>query len=266
MPLNDPVSNPTALITGASSGIGQAFAYKLASQGYNLLLIARRSERLSAIAMDLTQKFKVHSEALSLDLSQSADIENLAEKIRTLPALHLLINNAGFGIQGPFVHNAPEREKAMIQLHVLAPSQLSLAALPLMMRQRSGSIVNVASVAGLMLTPDHVNYNATKAYLISFSKSLAEEYQHSGIQIQALCPGYTRTAFHQQADFLAFQAHQVPSFLWMEPEHVVEKSLAALKSGQVIVIPGVLNQLMTFVFTQPLLRHIILPIYRRITH
>ncbi len=252
----------TAVITGASSGIGKAFAFKLASQGYDLLLIARREERLSALAAALRQNYACTIETLALDLSDPAKIEILAKKLRNLPALHLLINNAGFGIQGNFVTNDPKRETEMILLHVLATNQLCQAALPIMIQQKSGVIINVASVAGLMLTPHHINYDATKGYIILFSKVLAEEYRPYGIQVQALCPGYTRTEFHQQNDFSTFDTQKTPSLLWMKPETVVEKSLAALKHKRVVYIPGLLNQLMTWVFTQPLLRTIIVPVYQ----
>jgi short-subunit dehydrogenase len=253
----------TVVITGASSGIGKAFAIQLASMGYNILLVARREERLAALKTELQQKYTCTCEILALDLSDPINIEILAEKIRNLPALHFLINNAGFGIQGDFVANNPQRETEMIHLHVLATNQLCQAALPIMMQQKSGVIINVASVAGLMLTPHHINYDATKGYVILFSKVLAEEYGPYGIRVQALCPGYTRTEFHQQNDFSTFDTTKMPSLLWMTPETVVEKSLAALKHKRVVFIPGLLNQLMTWIFTQPLFRAIIVPVYRR---
>lgn len=263
MPGEQPSTAHIAVITGASSGIGKAFAISLASQGVDLLLIARREDRLTALSTELQQKYACTCENLALDLSNPANIEILAEKIRTLPALHFLINNAGFGIQGDFVANDPQRETDMINLHVLATNQLCQAALPIMMLQKSGVIINVASVAGLMLTPHHINYDATKGYVILFSKVLAEEYSAYGIRVQALCPGYTRTEFHQQNDFSTFDTSKMPSLLWMSPETVVEKSLAALKHKRVVYIPGLLNQLMTWVFTQPLFRAFIVPIYRR---
>jgi hypothetical protein len=258
-------SQKIALITGASSGLGSAYAKHLAMQGYALLLTARRKERLDALALNLQQQYHCLCEVIQADLSQPEDIEALAQRICALPRLDLLINNAGFGLQGPFVKSDPTRETDMIHLHVLATNRLCQAALPIMMRQNSGAIINVASVAGLMLTPHHVSYDATKGYIILFSEALAEECQPYGIHIQALCPGYTRTEFHQNPAYKNFNIDGVPQFLWMNPENLVEKSLAALPRKKICYVPGTLNQCLVWLFRQRWLKFIIWPVYRRLT-
>jgi uncharacterized protein len=254
-----------ALITGASSGIGRAYAEALATEGYNLILVARRISRLEILQADLQQHYDCSCEILSMDLSDPQNIELLANKISSLPALEVLINNAGFGSQGSFNNNDPAVDASMINLHVLATSRLCRAALPIMLHQKSGTIINISSVAALMLTPGHIQYDATKGYILLLSKTLAEAYRSAGIRIQALCPGYTRTEFHQRPDFQSFRSTAIPGFMWMNPETLVKKSLRALKSRRTVVIPGLMNQLLAWCFQQSWLRFFLIPFYRKVT-
>lgn len=254
-----------AVITGASSGIGRAFAFHLAAAGYDLLLVARREARLQAICNELSQTFAIDCRYAVLDLSVPQQIEQLAQQLTSTKTAEILVNNAGFSTLGEFSESDPLTEQRLLNLQVLAPQRLCRAILPEMIQQQRGIIINVASIAALALTPRHVNYNAGKAYLIAFSQSLAEEVARDHIQVQALCPGYTRSEFHQQAAFADFRTEQVPALFWMQPEEVVAASLKALKRNRVVVIPGWINQLLVWAFTRAGLRNLLLGLFRQRT-
>ena len=181
----------TALITGASSGIGAVFARELASQGHHLVLVARREEKLKGLADALQQEFHLNAQVFLADLSDPADVERVAKKIGECGDLEVLINNAGFGLPGKFVDVPPERNAAMIQVHVLATVRLCRAALPGMIGRGRGSIINVSSIAAFMGSGRNATYSATKAYLNVFSEALQEELKGSGVRVQTLCPGLT---------------------------------------------------------------------------
>lgn len=234
----------TALITGASSGIGAAFARQLAAQGYHLILVARREERLADLATHLQEQYPITAEVLVADLSQPADIERVEKRIASLGHLDLLINNAGFGTPGRFAELDLARQIDMIHVHVLASVRLTHAALPGMLGQRRGGIINVSSVAAFVGLPGSATYAATKAYLNIFSEALQAELNGTGIYIQALCPGFTHTGFHFTPEHAGFYPSQIPEFLWMSAEDVVTQSLEALGRGSVIFIPGFKNRLL----------------------
>lgn len=241
------MSNPnvtTALITGASSGIGAAFAHKLASQGYDLILVARREAKLAQLAAALRQEFRVNVEVLAADLSQPADVARVETRIAGLTPLELLVNNAGFGVPGKFAEIPLERTLAMIDVHVLASTRLSRAALPGMMARDKGGLINVSSIGAFIPKPEDAVYCATKAYLVAFSQALQAELEDTGVQVQALCPGFVPTEFLDHPEYEALQAKdKIPGWLWMSAEAVVEESLQSLKCGQVICIPGFKNRL-----------------------
>jgi short-subunit dehydrogenase len=188
----------TALITGASSGIGAAFARKLAAQQYDLVLIARRKERLTSLATELHQQFHFDVEVLVADLSCPGDIEHIEQRIGELGALDMLVNNAGFGIPGTFVENPVERYLEMIAVHVLASVHLCHATLPGMIARGQGAIINLSSIGAFLIAPRDETYCATKAYLLIFSETLQAELAGTGVRVQALCPGFTDTEFHDQ--------------------------------------------------------------------
>jgi uncharacterized protein len=231
----------TALITGASSGIGAEFARQLAARGYNLILVGRRADRLSAVAAELQQAHAIAAEPLVADLEQDADVRSVAARIAGLPALDLLVNNAGFGISKPFAEADLAGQLAMLKVHVIAPNHLSRAALPGMIAQGSGGIINVASLAAFMALPTNVNYCATKAYLVTFSRSLAAEVKPKGVKVQALCPGFTITEFHDEPGRPGAGREGMPRFLWGPAQAVVADSLRALDRGQVVCVPGFIN-------------------------
>jgi hypothetical protein len=245
-----PSGPATALITGASSGIGAAFARRLAALGYDLVLVARRGDRLEALAAELRQAGSVQVEVLPADLTQETDLRRVEARIADLPALYLLINNAGIGAEGRFHEADIGPQLAMIDLHVLASVRLARAALPGMVGRGRGGIINVASLAGFMALPGNVTYCATKGYLITFSKALALELARTGVRVQALCPGFTHTEFH--ADLRKFDKSKTPGILWMTADAVVEASLTGLARGQVVCIPGLGNRLLGLLGSSPL--------------
>lgn len=232
----------TALITGASSGIGAAFARSLASQGYDLVLVARREERLRSLADEVQREFNVSAQVFPADLSKPAEVHRLETLVADLGDLEILINNAGFGVPGKFAEVQAERNAEMIQVHVLATVRLCRAALPGMITRGRGSIINVSSIAAFTASPRNATYSATKAYLNIFSEALQDELKGTGVRVQALCPGLTYTEFHDRPGYEDYK-RRFPEFLWMSAEDVVRKSLDALKKGRVICIPGFKNRL-----------------------
>lgn len=235
-----------ALITGASSGIGAAFARKLASLGYDLVLVARREARLKQMVADLQSQFPIHAEALAVDLSHSTGIERVEQRISQLTNIQILVNSAGFGDPGTFAENSLEQTLAVIDVHIVATTRLSRAVLPGMIARNSGTIINVSSIGAFTARPSiELVYCASKAYLNMFSEGLQAQLdlQGTNIRIQALCPGFTHTEFHDNPVYEAQQIKtRIPSWLWMSADEVVEASLRGLKRRQVIYIPGILNR------------------------
>ena len=228
---------PVALITGASSGIGTVFARKLAARGYNLILLARREDRLQTLAAELP----VTVETLQADLSAEAGIAGAERPIRERPRLDLLVNNAGFGTLGRFWEAPVEGQTRMHEVHVMATMRLTHAALARMVPEGRGGIINVSSVAAFAQSPGNVSYCATKAWINSFTEGLAIELAaaKSPIKVQALCPGFTVTEFHETLGLgTGDTASGIPRFLWMKADDVVDASLRGFDRGNVIVIPG----------------------------
>lgn len=238
------MTDKTALITGASSGIGAEYARQLASQGVNLILVARRRERLEALATELSDQHGITAEIFVADLSVREEIARLEQHMRQLERLDILINNAGFGVHGHLADSALAKQQAMIDVHVTASVRLMHAALPGMISRRSGAIINVSSIAGFLKRPGAANYCATKAYLNIFSEALQGEVAAAGIQVQALCPGYTYTEFHDTPEYAHFSRSSTPQFLWMSARDVVEYSLRTLPKGKVVVVPGFFNKML----------------------
>jgi hypothetical protein len=234
-------SRPLALVTGASSGIGAVFARKLAAAGYDLVLVARRRERLEALARELRG-----AEILVADLTDDSDLKRVEERIAAAPNLEVLVNSAGFGTRGRFFEIDVAGQDKMHRLHVLATVRLTHAALAGMVARGKGSVVNVSSVAGFWQTPGGTSYCATKAWMNWFTEGLYLELKSIGspVKVQALCPGFTITEFHN--DFPKERV-LVPSGLWMKAEDVVHASLQGLAQGKLFVVPGWKYKIFVFV-------------------
>lgn len=226
-----------AVITGASSGIGAMFARKLAARGYDLLLVARREDRLRSLAVELAETYHISSDVLAADLAIDAERDRVAERIRSAPNLGLLVNNAGFGTLGFFADNAVESQLQMHRLHVIAAMHLTHAALENLVPRAEGGIINVSSVAAFSQTAGSVSYSATKAWMNAFTAGIyAElEVQNSPVRVQALCPGFTLSEFH---DTLGMDRSPIPQSLWLTADFVVSESLGGFDEGKLFVIPG----------------------------
>jgi len=235
----------TALITGASSGIGAAFARALARPGCLLVLVARRTDRLQALAAELEQQ-GARVETLTADLASEQGIQVVAQKIASAPQLDLLINNAGFGIHGPFASLPLEVQAAMLRVHDEAPLRLTHTALQGMLARRHGAIINVSSISAYLSNADGVMYGATKSFLTTFSRALHKGLRGTGVKIQALCPGFTHTEFHEPSDTMDMDIHRIPAFMWMDACRVVAVSLKAMERDQAVVVPGSIYKLAVF--------------------
>jgi short-subunit dehydrogenase len=248
---------PFALITGASSGIGAAFARRLATDGYNLILVARRRDRLDALATEIQGQTGRSVEVLVADLSQPIGVQQVVERIQACENFALLVNNAGFGQSGKFWLDDEQGQLAMVQVHVAATVRLSRAALPAMVARQKGAIINVSSVSAFVARGSASLYHATKACLNALSQGLALELRGTGVKVQALCPGFTHTEFHDTPEYKDFRRTSIPAFMWMTPQQIVDASLADLKKGKVISIPGFWYRFLVFFTTNSLTRPLI---------
>jgi len=228
----------TALITGATSGIGLGFAHRLASEKYNLIIVSRSLDKLENLQKELQQKYSVRVDYRVCDLSHLNEIEKLCGEIEKLQ-IDLLINNAGIGQALEFAQSSRFKNAEMMNLNMFSVTQLCQAVLSQMKIKKSGQIINVASMAGFQAGPYMAIYYATKAYVISFSEALHEEVKPYGIAITALCPGPVETGFQKAASY-----SESKSFLHQSIENVVEAGLRAVRSDKAIVVPGILNSIL----------------------
>jgi short-subunit dehydrogenase len=225
----------TALVTGATSGIGAAFARRLAVEGYDLVLVARDEVRLAAFGAELAERHGVAAVPLSADLSTPEGCERVQARLAQPDApVDMLVNNAGLSLNTPFLRSTVEAEERLLRLNVHAVMRLTLAALPGMVQRRRGEVVNVSSVAGFGAPMPGSTYSASKAWVTNFSQSIAESVRTSGVRVMALCPGYTRTEFHDRA---GINTSKMPGWLWLSAEEVVRDGLHDLRRGRIISVP-----------------------------
>ncbi|MEO3784848.1 SDR family oxidoreductase [Actinocorallia sp. B10E7] len=221
---------PTALITGATAGIGAAFARRLAKDGLDLVLVARNAENLAETADRLRGDYGVAVEALQADLADDQGISRVEDRLRQ--GVDLLVNNAGFGHQGTFLDVPVEEELRMLKVHCEAVLRLTYAALPGMRNRRKGGIVNVASVAAFF---SRGTYGASKAWVVSFSQAVAQDVKDPNVKVMALCPGFVHTEFHERAKM---DVSGIPEALWLNADDVVDAALKDLKKGVQVSVPG----------------------------
>ena len=231
-----------ALITGASSGIGEAFAAVLAAEGFDLVLTARRQVRLRAVQARLLEH-GVRVEVIVADLAQADAPARLCTEIAARGlTIDVLVNNAGYGVPGTYLASSWETHAAFIQVMVTAVAELTHRLLPGMVERRYGRIVNVASLAGLVPSPaGHTLYAAAKAFVIKFSESLAHEVRRDGVFVTAICPGFTRSEFHDVTGTRAAMSG-LPRFMWMDAADVARQGYDAVMAGEPIVITGRVNK------------------------
>lgn len=231
---------PTALVTGATAGIGAAFARRLAAEGHSLVVVARDAARLEQVATDVRERTGSDVEVLPADLSTDdgcAVVERrLADPARPVD---LLVNNAGTGVGASFLRSSVDDEEHMLRLNVRAVLRLTKAAVPGMVERGSGEVVNVSSVAGFL---SRGTYGATKAWVTAFSRALRVELRRHGVAVLAVCPGFTRTEFHAR---VGMDVRGIPRWMWLDAEVVVDTALHDLRAGRAVSIPGLRYRVLT---------------------
>lgn len=242
MALDTTKTTGTALITGASSGIGAVYARRLAERGWDLLLVARRGDRLDQLATALHDEHRGAVETLAADLSQATDLARVATRAADVD---LLINNAGINGYGPFAETEADLLAQVLTVNVTAPTVLTRAAVPSMLARGRGAVVNVASLLAFAgsLPPDPLPhravYGGTKGYVVTFTRTLAAELAGSPVTVQVVCPGLTATEFHlTRGDMSVPGEEKVHDDGGMPPEDVVDASLVALRHGETVCVPG----------------------------
>jgi short-subunit dehydrogenase len=231
----------TALVTGASAGIGAEFVSQLASRGNDVVLVARDAARLEALATELGARHRVQTEVLVADLTDTAQLATVEDRLtdRARP-VDVLVNNAGFATNGRFSDLDRDIETREVSLNVVALVRLTHAALGPMTERGSGGVLNVSSLAGGQPTPGNATYGATKAFVTSFTQSVREELRGTGVKVTVVCPGFTRTEFQARA---GIDSSKVPGFLWQSAEEVAAGALAALEQNKAVYVPGTLNRM-----------------------
>lgn len=223
---------PTALVTGASAGLGELFARRLAGDGYDLVLVARDAQRLERLAAGLRDGYGRVVEVLPADLASDDGCARVADRLRDeARPVDLLVNNAGFGLGRGFLRTDLDEEERMLDVLVLAVLRLTRAALPGMVARGHGEILNVGSMAGFV---PRGTYGAAKAWVISFTETLAHEVRRSGVRVAVVCPGFAHTEFHQRA---GIRKEKIPAWMWLDPQRVVDEGLADLRRGKVVSVP-----------------------------
>ena len=226
-----PPSQTTALITGATAGIGHEYAVQLAARGDDLVLVARNGARLEEVAEELRRAHQVEVEVLVADLSDRADLARVEARLADHDhPIDLLVNNAGFGLKKRFLDNTADEETEMLEVLVTAVLRLTHAALGAMAERGHGGIINVSSVAAFL---PRGSYSAAKAWVNSFSEWAHMEYAPRGVQVMALCPGFTKTEFHER-----MEVKRGDGFLWLDVDFLVRKSLEDFEKGRAYSIPG----------------------------
>ena len=221
----------TALVTGASSGIGESFARLLAGRGADLVIVARRADLLDELARELVERYRVAVEVVAADLTDAGQRAEIEERLGAEP-VELLVNNAGYGAFGAFAELPLGEHLAQIELNVTGLVRLTHAALPGMVERGRGGVLNVASRAGCAPAPGSATYGATKAYVAAFSESLHAEVAAKGVHVTALCPGFTRTEDEPPG------GHGPSNLLWLRRDDVARAGLDAVSAGRALCIPG----------------------------
>lgn len=248
--MNEPIyANRSALVTGASAGIGAAFARELAARGASLVLTARRAERLESLAKDLRMQHGIHTECIVADLADPAGVEKLCVEIAHRGiAIDILVNNAGYGVPGSFLAPTWQTHADFFRVLMTAPCELAYKLLPGMQQRGYGRILNIASLAGhIPGSAGHTLYGASKAFLIKFSQSLALENTTTGVNVCAVCPGFTYSEFHDVTGTRGVVS-KMPKWMWMAADEVARIGVDAAERGQVVCVTGRVNRAIKILF------------------
>jgi short-subunit dehydrogenase len=231
---------PTALVTGASSGIGLAIARRLAATGHDLVVVARSEDKLKELAAEV----RVNVEVLPADLTDPGQLAGVEARCAdTTRPIDVLVNNAGAGTYGYFAELPLEELEREVRLDVIAVVRLTHAALPDMVARGIGGVLNVASIAAFQPGPKNAVYSASKAFVLSFSEAVHEEVKPKGVHVSVVCPGATRTEFQHRGGFVG---GKLPDFVWDTPESVADQALRALERNHAVLVPGLPNKVVTF--------------------
>jgi hypothetical protein len=233
----------TALITGATSGIGKAYAKRYAAMGYDLILTGRRKQVITALATELERAYGITAAVIIAELATEKGIRAVLTAIKNTRRLAVLVNNAGYGVEGLFKDLPVKEHLNMVAVHVNASLRFLHAALPRMVEHRSGTIINVASLGAFTPAPINGVYGGTKALLVILTETLHMEVRRYGVRVQALCPGFTHTDFHRKMG-IGDELNRNRMIFWMMPDRVVDISLRSLEKGKVVCIPGFINRIL----------------------
>jgi uncharacterized protein len=261
MSLPPPAPDSIALVTGASSGIGEQYARQLSERGHRVALVARREDRLARLAGELGGPDR--AVAIATDLSVPEDRDRLAARLDELGArVEVLVNNAGFGVYAPFVESGRERELNQLRVLVEAPVDLMGRYLPGMVERRRGAVINMSSSAGFQALPYNAGYSAAKSYLLVFSEAAHAEVAEHGVTVTVVCPGPVPSGFQEASD-AGYFADRLPKFTFVSPERVARDALAAADKGKISVIPGGLQVRAALAPNRKLPRWLVLPVSKR---
>jgi len=240
--LPEPSVSGTALVTGASSGIGAEVARQLASRGHSLVLVARREERLRSLATELSSENDVQAEVIAADLGDEAERDRLESELSGRGrSVEVLVNNAGFGHQADFARSPRERMVEMVRLNVEAVVDLTSRFVAPMAARGRGSVINIASLGAFQPLPGSAVYGASKAFVLSFSEAIRTELRGSGVSVTAVCPGPVRTEFMAVAEFPGVE-DRTPGIVWTSADDVARQAVEGAEHDKRVVVPGLLNR------------------------
>jgi uncharacterized protein len=240
--LPEPSVSGTALVTGASSGIGAAMAGELASRGYSIALVARREERLRSLATELTSEHGASAEVIAADLADPAERDRLVQELRTRDrSVEVLVNNAGFGHQADFATSPRERMVEMVRVNVESVVDLTSRFLGPMVERGRGSVISIASTAAFQPLPGSAVYAASKSFVLSFSEAIRTELRGSGVGVTAVCPGPVKTEFTEVAGVGGVE-DRTPGAVWMSAEEIARNAVDGAADDKRVVVPGLLNR------------------------
>ena len=263
MALPPPADSSTALVTGASAGIGAEIARSLARRGHGVTLTARREDRLRDLAAELSDAHGVRAEAIACDLGHADARDRLAAEVDTRELqVEILVNNAGFGGFGSFIEQGREPQVDMVRLNVEAVVDLMGRYVPAMRDRRRGAVVNLASMAAFQPLPDNATYAATKAFVLSLGEAVHAELKPDGVTLTTVCPGPVRSEFADVAG-IGGAEERTPGFVWTSPGDVAEQAVDGAEKGKRVVVPGMLNQA-TAMAGQHSPRMVLLPLAQQI--